>query len=132
MWDQLERGAILEWTCTGGKVGNCDQLAKGRKQQNLIKKISCPVLVVAGEYDFIDTKYMLEYCKGAGKAGSDIQLKIFSAGETGASHAQIDNPTLSHEFVFDWIADQMRRNRDGSRVRRLTAATVNLANAESI
>ena len=40
-----------------------------------------------------------------------LDLKIFSASETAASHAQRDNPTIGSEFIFDWIADQLVRRK---------------------
>jgi hypothetical protein len=131
MWDQLERVAILEWTCNGRRSSDrrsrssdrrrskFAELSKRLKQYYLARKISCPVLVVAGEYDSLDTKYMLEYCRRAKETGSDIQLKIFSASETGASAGQIDNPTLGHEFVFDWIAGKVRLGRSKRPAKRL-------------
>jgi hypothetical protein len=123
MWDQLERVAILEWTYNGRRssdrrTSKFDKLSKQLKQYYLARKISCPVLVVAGEYDSLDTKYMLEYCRRAKETGFDIQLKIFSASETGASAGQIDNPTLGHEFVFDWIAGKVRLGRSGRPAKR--------------
>jgi hypothetical protein len=131
MWDQLEQLAILEWTCNGRRSSDrrsrssdrrrskFAELSKRLKQYYLARKISCPVLVVAGEYDSLDTKYMLEYCRRAKETGSDIQLKIFSASETGASAGQIDNPTLGHEFVFDWIAGKVRLGRSKRPAKRL-------------
>ena len=41
------------------------------------------------------------------EAGADVTLKVFSVAETAASQAQADNPTLGHEFVFDWLAKSL-------------------------
>jgi hypothetical protein len=123
MWDQVERVAILEWISSGRRGSKFDKLSKRLKHDYLARKIRCPVLVVAGEYDSLDTKYMSEYCRRAKEAGSDIQLKIFSASETGASPGQIDNPTLGHEFVFDWIAGKVRLGRSGRPAKRLRTAS---------
>ena len=37
-----------------------------------------------------------------------MQLKIFADEETGASHRQLDNPTIGRQFIFDWLKDQLR------------------------
>jgi hypothetical protein len=36
-----------------------------------------------------------------------VELKVFEADETGASHCQADNPTLGHEYICDWITAKL-------------------------
>jgi len=60
---------------------------------------------------FIDDEPEAVGCEAFAARGQDIDLKIFSASETAASHAQLDNPTIGNEFIFDWIAERLGRKR---------------------
>lgn len=75
------------------------------------RSIRCPILVALGEHDWLDADHVTRCCNALIADGLKIDLKIFSASETAASHAQQDNPTIGSEFVFDWIADKVARRR---------------------
>jgi hypothetical protein len=67
MWDQLERVAVLEWVCAEHGSDKCEALTQSVKQHGLIKNIACPILVVADEYDWIDSEYIVGFCCRAKK-----------------------------------------------------------------
>jgi hypothetical protein len=69
------------------------------------------MLVALGEHDWLDAGHVTQCCDALIADGQEIELKIFSASETAASHAQLDNPTIGNEFIFDWIADRLGRKK---------------------
>ena len=74
-------------------------------------QVKCPMLVALGERDWLDAGHVARCCKALAASGRDVELKVFSAAETAAAHAQRDNPTIANEFIFDWIADRLARAR---------------------
>jgi dienelactone hydrolase len=111
IWDLHER-AFLAARLSGSTVsadfaGDTDKLCRS----STARTINCPVLVALGEHDWLDAGHVTRCCDALVAGGQDIDLKIFSAAETAASHAQFDNPTIGNEFIFDWIADRLRRKR---------------------
>jgi dipeptidyl aminopeptidase/acylaminoacyl peptidase len=80
-------------------------------RSSIARNIRCPILVAQGEHDWLDAEHVAQCCNALLADGLNIELKIFSASETAASHAQQDNPTIGNEFIFDWIADQLARRK---------------------
>lgn len=78
---------------------------------SIATRIGCPMLVPLGERDWLDAGHVRKCCEALAAGGHDVELKVFSAAETAASHAQRDNPTIANEFIFDWIADRLARAR---------------------
>ncbi|MET0722343.1 MAG: alpha/beta hydrolase [Tardiphaga sp.] len=112
IWELHER-AFLASRLSGGAVGadlageDIDDLCRS----SIARRIKCPILVAIGEHDWLDAGHVTRCCAALVQSGVDIDLKIFSAAETAASHAQLDNPTIGSEFIFDWIADHLGRKR---------------------
>jgi dienelactone hydrolase len=111
IWELHER-AFLAARIAGGTVSqdfadDIDQLCRSSTARN----IRCPILVALGEHDWLDAEHVTQCCNSLIADGVNIDLKIFSASETAASHAQHDNPTIGSEFIFDWIADRLTRRR---------------------
>jgi hypothetical protein len=40
-------------------------------------------------------------------AAADKTLKIFTAGEGGAEHCQVDNRAIAADYVSDWFASRL-------------------------
>lgn len=77
------------------------------KLEGVIENMRCPYLITAGECDHVAlelTRESFEYCQAH---GMDVELKVFTAEETGAAHCQCDNPTFGKEYVCDWLADKL-------------------------
>lgn len=110
IWDLHER-AFLGARLSGGAnvdfAGDIDKLCRS----SIARNIACPILVALGEHDWLDAAHVTRCCDALVADGLDLELKIFSAAETAASHAQFDNPTIGSEFIFDWIADRLGRKR---------------------
>lgn len=120
-WHKQRKGANvnaigvrhLHWVLGVPGVGTEEGLdalleeAKGFNLEGVLENIRCPYLIVEGEHDFAGPHQAHESFDYAKRHGLDVTLKMFTAEETGASHCQIDNPTLGQEFICDWIADRL-------------------------
>ncbi|MBL4630303.1 MAG: alpha/beta hydrolase [Paraglaciecola sp.] len=74
-------------------------------------KIQCPYLITEGECDFAGFEFAVESYEYSKALGQDVTFKVFSVEDTGASHCQIDNPTLGQEYICDWLADKLGINQ---------------------
>ena len=84
-------------------------IARGKqfRLEGVIDTIRCPYLIVHGEHDHLGLDRATDSYAYAKKVGLDVTLKLFGEDETGASHCQVDNPTLGQEFICDWMADKL-------------------------
>jgi dienelactone hydrolase len=110
LWDLHERAFLLRRISGGNNQESIEDQVSKLWPHSIAKRIRCPILVTLGECDWLETDYAAEFYSYLKEAGIDISLKIFLAAETAASHAQIDNPTIANEFIFDWIAARLRTN----------------------
>ncbi|WP_247517476.1 S9 family peptidase [Bradyrhizobium sp. 190] len=106
LWDQNERIFLSNWLFG---ADDDDQPGNSAKIMDcgFAGNINCPYLVTVGEHDFIDAKTATDLYKRRRTGGANIDLRVFSAEDTGASHGQADNPTLGKEFIFDWIVSKI-------------------------
>jgi dienelactone hydrolase len=106
IWELHERAFIA--SRISGKAGlGCPSEIEGFSSSSVAANIKCPVLVAMGERDWLDVDHVTECCRVMKQNGLDIELKIFRTSETVAPPAQIDNPTVGNEFIFDWIVDRL-------------------------
>jgi dienelactone hydrolase len=110
IWDLHERAFLLRRISGGNSQKSIEDDVSRLWRHSIAKRIRCPILVTLGECDWLETNYAAEFYSYLKEAGIDISLKIFLAAETAASHAQIDNPTMGNEFIFDWIAARLGIN----------------------
>ena len=107
IWDLHERAFLLGRISGSSDPDSIeDQLSK-LWRHSIATRIQCPILVTLGECDWLTTNYAVGFYRYLKQAGIDISVKTFLATETAASNAQIDNPTLGNEFIFDWIAARL-------------------------
>lgn len=112
IWDLRERAFLLQRISGGDNQESIEDQVSKLWRYSIATRIRCPILVTLGECDWLETNYAAEFYSYLKEAGIDISLKIFLAAETAASHAQIDNPTIGNEFIFDWIAARLGTNGD--------------------
>jgi dienelactone hydrolase len=110
IWDLHERAFLLRRISGGNHPESIEDQVSELWHHSIAKRIRCPILVTLGEYDWLKTNYAAEFYSYLKEAGIDISVKIFLAAETAAAHAQIDNPTIGNEFIFDWIAARLGPN----------------------
>jgi pimeloyl-ACP methyl ester carboxylesterase len=107
IWDTHERVSMMTWMSgTDGKEAIAAEIRRMGRHGGLAQ-VRCPTLVTFGERDWLDIAHATEMCRVLRDAGADITLKVFTAGEAAASHAQTDNPTIGNEFIFDWIVTRL-------------------------
>ncbi|QUS41882.1 hypothetical protein RPMA_25865 [Tardiphaga alba] len=108
IWDLHER-AFLASQMSGcpSVAGDFSEDLSHLCRSSSAARIKCPVLVALGERDWLEAAHVRQCCEALLAAGQNVELKIFSAEETAASHAQLDNPTIGSEFIFDWIAARL-------------------------
>jgi dienelactone hydrolase len=103
IWDLHER-EFLTKRMQGRDVDNFS----AEQYSRVARAIKCPVLITIGEHGWLEAGHVSGLVGQLRADQRDITLKIFHEAETAASQAHIDNPTLASEFIFDWIADQLR------------------------
>jgi dienelactone hydrolase len=107
IWDLHERAFLLRRISGSDHPESIEDQVPKLWRHSIAKKIRCPILVTLGECDWLKTNDAVEFYSYLKEAGVDISVKIFLAAETAASHAQIDNPTIGNEVIFDWIAARL-------------------------
>jgi hypothetical protein len=110
-WDLRERLVLRNWF-----FGDSNARDAGLDYR-YVGRILCPFLMMAGSHDHLDANDIRELHDYHRSMGADASLKLFSEEETGASHAQNDNPSIGTEFAFDWLTDRL-----GSTTRRYGSA----------
>jgi dienelactone hydrolase len=76
-----------------------------------LQTIDCPYLVTIGAQDRLGVRDALALLDAARSARLAAHLKVFAPEETGSFPDHVDNPTLVHEYVFDWLRGVMRPTR---------------------
>jgi pimeloyl-ACP methyl ester carboxylesterase len=97
----------LKWVYGCGTPEEVVEKSRDFRMADFIGKIECPYLIVQGEHDFLGLQTAVDAFHFAKARGVPVELKVFDAEETGASHCQADNPALGQEFICDWIAEKL-------------------------
>ena len=97
----------LKWVYGKDSIEAIVEKTKQFRLEGAINRIRCPFLILHGQSDFLGVWPATDAYDYARKSGVDVELKLFSPEETGASHCQVDNPTVGMEYVFDWLADKL-------------------------
>jgi len=67
----------------------------------------CPVLITLGEDGWLKADRARQIVQTSRLGSSEVMLKVFTAGETGAAQAHADNPSLANEYIFDWLESRL-------------------------
>ena len=93
-----------------GCLGDPDAAIEKARKFSLVDvapQISCPFLILHGQDDRVvplPSAHKLYAAVGSAQK----HLKIFTAEETGAQHAQVDNRVLGVDYIADWISATLR------------------------
>ena len=82
--------------------------AKDFSLSGVAERIACPVLITHGAGDRV-VPVQAAHDLYAALRSPKKTLKIFTAGEGGAEHCQVDDRPLGIAFIADWIAEVWRR-----------------------
>jgi hypothetical protein len=73
-----------------------------------LQTIGCPYLVTVGAHDRSGVHDASVLLDAARRAGLAAHLKVFAPEEPGSFPDHLDNPTVVHEYVFDWLRGTLR------------------------
>ena len=106
----MKKILILHWAVTHGEyiTGTSNPYdfychLKKHTLKNILDKIKCDVLLLAGEKDHYIPKNHYKIIKNGLKNAKSIEGKIFTVKEGGAEHCQIGNHILAIEYIINWI-----------------------------
>ena len=102
-----EGWALLQWVFGCATPAAVVEKSKQLAVAEFMHRIRCPYLIVQGEHDFLGLQTAVDAFEFAKRCGVDVELRVFTGEETGASHCQADNPTLGMEFICDWLARKL-------------------------
>ena len=94
------------WLMKAKDVADARERAKKFRLEGVVEKIRCPFLVTHGEGDVqINVSHAHRMYEAA---TCNKHLKTFSPAETGETHCQLDNLSLAHRYMFDWLEEKMK------------------------
>ncbi|MBI2132633.1 MAG: alpha/beta hydrolase, partial [Candidatus Tectomicrobia bacterium] len=100
-------GHHLSWIFNVKTMDQALKKLEGFKLDGVVQKMRCPFLLVHGEDDQQIGMDVARKCFRA--AGSkDKTLKVFTGGEGGAQHCQMDNVPLGAHYIHDWLRKKLR------------------------
>jgi dienelactone hydrolase len=88
-------------------------VAKQFTMKGIVDKITCPLLVIHGENDRQVPLYCAENVIAAAVNSPGRKLKVFTLAEGEAEHCQIDNMSLTVDYMADWIAKTLGGTPNG-------------------
>ena len=77
--------------------------AKRFTLEGVASRVKCPFLVLRGEHDRI-VPVQAAHDLYAAIGSTNKTIRIFTVGETGAEHCQVDNRQAGIDYVGDWLA----------------------------
>lgn len=84
---------------------------KNYNLKEISAKITCDVLILAGERDhFFPIRQVEEFSKKLVNARS-VTSRIFTDDEGGAEHCQVDAVLLADSILYDWIRNKFEKQR---------------------
>lgn len=98
---------LCKWVFGCTTIDELAERAKIFDLEPVAQQIKCPLLIVHGQHDEWGIDIATALYQHTRAHGVPVELKIFSEEETGASHCQVDNPTIGQELICDWLADKL-------------------------
>jgi hypothetical protein len=106
LWELRERAYSLAWMAGVFRRSPTSSSPTTPWPGISTKGIRAPLLVTTGARDYLDDREAAVLIKQRKRKGLRLDFKSFSEQETGVLPGHVDNPTLSSEFIFDWIRRQ--------------------------
>jgi dienelactone hydrolase len=75
--------------------------------EGVIDRLSCPFLIVHGENDRQTALADAVRVYDAATGTQDKELRVFTLGEGGAEHCNIDNMTVAADHIAEWVARKL-------------------------
>jgi dienelactone hydrolase len=102
IWDLQERAFAIGRFGAGARSLSVGAMIKQYSADSIARRIKCPILVAQGQHDWLDAGDVAKFCNALKEQGVAIHSKRFAA-----SPADIDNPALGQEDIFDWISNRL-------------------------
>ena len=104
--------------CMAGVAGELDDdEAMSARRMRLVRRMRCPILVVAGPREFVDLSEALSLHADCKAAGIDMSLVVSRTVETPLGG--IENFLTADEFIFGWLERKMKACRPSLSLRYL-------------
>ena len=103
----------LLWVTGKRTVEEASRFMEMATLEGVADKITCPLLVVAGEHDLVVPPSSGEKLISAAVNSPVRKLKMFTRAEGGIEHVQVDNITLAVDYIADWLAETLGGNPKG-------------------
>jgi dienelactone hydrolase len=118
IWDLHERAFTIGRFGIGIPSPSIGAYIRKYSRDSIARGIKCPILVAQGQHDWLEAGDVAKFCNALKGQGLDINLKSFAA-----SRADIDNPALGNEYIFDWISNRLGAGRMAVAPQPLPSAT---------
>jgi dienelactone hydrolase len=100
--DMLEHA---RWVFGAPTKADALNIAHRMTLEPIIKKVTCPLLVLHGANDRQVAGTVSEATAHYAINSRRSELKVFSFEDGGAEHCQLDNTALAADYMADWFAD---------------------------
>ena len=103
----------LLWVVGKDTVEEAHEVMSQLTLDGVADKITCPLLVVAGEHDQLYPVSHGERLIETAINSPERKLKVFTRAEGGSEHVQMDNSTMGIDYIADWVAETLSGNPRG-------------------
>lgn len=107
-WDTTKPASVMEvlldklkWQAGVSTIHEALEMAKSARLGEMVGEIECPTLCLVGEGESDEQSRQTREFYGALKAPR--QMHVFTAGDGAEAHCQVNNLSLMHATVFDWL-----------------------------
>ncbi len=95
----------MEWLVGAKGPEEARKILKEFTLDGVIERLTCPLLVVHGEEDYIVAPESAQ--KTYDGARGPKELRMWSPDEGGAAHCNMDNTSQVYPYMFDWLVDRL-------------------------
>lgn len=95
----------MNWVFGTGSAAEVMEVINRMNLDEAVPNIRCPLLVVHGAGDRQIPLEMAEKTVRDATNSPRAELKVFTAGDGGVEHCQVDHGALAIEYMTDWAAD---------------------------
>jgi dienelactone hydrolase len=106
IWDLHERALTIGRFGSGARSASIGANIRKYSRDSIARGIKCPILVAQGQHDWLEAGDVAKFCNALKGQGVEINVKSFAA-----SNADIDDPALGNEYIFDWISNRLDAGR---------------------
>lgn len=106
LWSWARTAAAVQWV-TGVSDAHSEEVIAARRLR-LIRRLRCPVLVMAGGRGIVSTSEAIELQNACAAAKVDLQLAI--PRTTISDVGEVENFVVSDDRIFSWLEQKLVRS----------------------